>query len=506
LDVFLIKLDTDGNLVWWKILGGSLTDNVSGVIVDPAGNVVLGGLFTNTADFNPGLGSTQTFPLTSAGGSDAFVLKLTSDGDFVWARRWGGTGEDAIRDFALDAQGNVYSTGAYAGTVDFDPDPATTFNLTSQASFEIYVARLNSDGSFGWVVRDANLIDEHVSYSIRVDSGGSVYTSGDFRGTVDFGGSAATTLTSLGFKDVFLVKRNNSGVVQWARQYGGVQPELARGMDIDAANNVYITGQFASPLARFGDDVHTTLLSPIFNDDIFIQKVNDNGQHLATYQLGGNSMDRSAALAVDQLRGRIHVTGQFGGMADFDPGPAAFQLSSTGLFSMFLAQVAQGPQPLMTLSNLTVSENSGVQVVGNIAVTGLPQGTFAAMSVIGDPTGAFFIANGQLVADTSLLDFETMPKVEVMIRLNAASGARVDQLFTVQVLNNLERPIIAPLANASPAAGADFTQSGSFSDPDSSSWTATVNYGDGGGAFDHLFRCAGELNSDSFDEEGNWLM
>ena len=104
------------------------------------------GSFQGTADFDPGAG---TFNLTSAGDYDIFISKLDSSGNFVWAKSLGGTGYDVSYGIALDSGGNVYTTGSFSGTVDFDPG-AGTFNLTSAGTGDIFVSKLDSNGNFVW--------------------------------------------------------------------------------------------------------------------------------------------------------------------------------------------------------------------------------------------------------------------------------------------------------------------------------------------------------------------
>ena len=144
--------------VWARAMGGrgSGISSASGVALDAGGNVYTGGFFEGTADFDPGPG---TFNLTSAGrAGDIFVSKLDTAGNFIWARAMGGPSPreeqllpnpNSASGVALDGSGNVYATGTFEGTVDFDPGPGT-FNLTSAGSVDIFVLKLDSTGSFVW--------------------------------------------------------------------------------------------------------------------------------------------------------------------------------------------------------------------------------------------------------------------------------------------------------------------------------------------------------------------
>ncbi|MDQ1256134.1 MAG: hypothetical protein QG656_730, partial [Candidatus Hydrogenedentes bacterium] len=145
IDVFVSKLNSTGVFVWAKAMGGTGNDFGEGIAVDSAGNVYTRGRFLGTVDFDPGAG---IFNLTQAGSSDLFVSKLDSGGNFVWAKRMGGSSIGDGDGIAVDSAGNVYTTGWFLGTVDFDPGPGT-FNLTS-AGNDIFVSKLDSAGNFVW--------------------------------------------------------------------------------------------------------------------------------------------------------------------------------------------------------------------------------------------------------------------------------------------------------------------------------------------------------------------
>lgn len=126
-DIFISKLDILGNFVWAKQIGESSTDVGTSIVVDDSGNVYSAGYFYGVADFDPGSGTTN---LTSAGAYDEFVLKLNTSGNFIWAKNMGGMATDIAKSIAVDVAGNVYTTGQFQGTADFDPNSGI-LNLTS---------------------------------------------------------------------------------------------------------------------------------------------------------------------------------------------------------------------------------------------------------------------------------------------------------------------------------------------------------------------------------------
>src|SRR5690606_23904636 len=134
-----------------------------------------------TVDFDPGVG---VYNLTSLGYDDIFIQKLDSNGDFLWAKRMGSTGSNIGHSIAVDTAGNVYTTGTFGGTVDFDPGVGT-FNLTSAGGVDIFIQKLDSNGDFLWAKRMGGIGREQGS-SITIDALGNVYTTGSFEEEVDF--------------------------------------------------------------------------------------------------------------------------------------------------------------------------------------------------------------------------------------------------------------------------------------------------------------------------------
>jgi len=176
-DVFVSKLDASGNLVWAKSFGGTGTDAGNSVAVDGSGNVHITGYFQGTADFDPGDGTTD---LTSAGEQDVFVSKLDASGNLVWAKRFGSTDYDVGWSVAVDGSGNVYTTGYFQGTVDFDPGAGIT-NLVSAGQSDVFVSKLDASGRLMWAKRFGGT-DGDAGVSVAVDGSGNVHTTGSFYG------------------------------------------------------------------------------------------------------------------------------------------------------------------------------------------------------------------------------------------------------------------------------------------------------------------------------------
>ncbi len=179
-DIYLCKLNSSGNFVYARQMGGTANDIGEHVAVDAAGHAYTTGSFRGTADFDPGPG---VVPLSSAGAEDAFVVRLDAAGNLVWARQLGGAGSDIGRGLALDTNGFVYTMGPYVGTSDFDPGPGE-FNLTSGGGSAVFISKLDANGNFSEAVHlQGGVVD---GFGVAVQGSGRVYTTGGFTGTADF--------------------------------------------------------------------------------------------------------------------------------------------------------------------------------------------------------------------------------------------------------------------------------------------------------------------------------
>ena len=369
-DIFVSKLDSAGNFVWAKRMGGAADEWEQGndIIVDVTGNVYITGVFYGTADFDPG---PETFNLTSAGYCDIFVLKLDNAGNFVWAKRIGGAGPDTGQGIAVDGAGNVYTTGLFQVTVDFDPGPGT-FNLSAVGGTDIFVSKLDSAGNFVWAgIMGGNNFNS--GSEIAVDGVGNVYTTGSFQDTVDFDpGTGTFNLTSAGGSDIFVSKLDSAGDFVWAESMGGAGPDFGLGISVDGVGNVYTTGFFQST-ADFDPSAGTFNLSSAGDYDIFMSKLDSAGDFVWARSMGGVDLDEARDIAVDGA-GNVYTTGCFRDTVDFDPGAGTFNLVSAGEDDGFVLMLDSAGEFVLAESMGGAGDSNGygitVDDAGNIYTTG----------------------------------------------------------------------------------------------------------------------------------------
>ncbi len=270
-EVFISKLNTNGEFVWAKQLNGSLSNIGYGIICDTTGNVLLTGYFAGTVDFDPG---TTVNQMVSSGDTDIFILKLSSAGSFIWAKQLGGVNQDYGMAITTDNNGNIYTTGFFQTIADFDPHSATTYNISTKGNRDIYISKLTADGEFAWVKQIGGTGDDRGT-ALHVDNGGNVYAAGYFASTADFNiESCPLEYASYGLIDAFVVKLNNLGELAWVKQIGGSGNDYVYGLTSDLNGELYSTGGFATT-AGFNAVDAPIYLTAKGESDAFIYKVFD---------------------------------------------------------------------------------------------------------------------------------------------------------------------------------------------------------------------------------------
>lgn len=201
-DVFVSKLDPDGNFVWGKQIGGVNLEQAYGIAIDISGYIIVTGYFNGICDFDP---SPAAYNIVALGDEDIFITKLDIAGNFVWAKQVAGALSEFSNAIVTDAAGNIYLTGYFYGTTDFDPGSGV-YSIPNKGSSDIFVSKLDGDGNFRWAVSMGGAGTDWSS-SLFLDTSGNIYTTGYFDNLADFDiGPGQYILNTLGNKDVFVHK------------------------------------------------------------------------------------------------------------------------------------------------------------------------------------------------------------------------------------------------------------------------------------------------------------
>lgn len=310
-DIFVAKLDAEGNFLWAVRAGGNGYDRAFAISADSLGNTYITGYFEDTAGFG-------SHTISSAGITDVFVAKLDNAGNFLWAKRAGGLLEASGRGIDLSVEEDLYITGQFRGTAYFGEH-----EITSSGDQDVFVAKMDANGNFLWSMH-AGGPDRDESYGISADNAGGINVTGIFSDIADFGD---TNLICQGERDIFITRLDTSGNFIWARRAGGMGIDYGLAVDCDYYGSIYITGSFEGT-AGFGE---YNLVSHGMTD-LFLARLNQQGEFQWACSAGGTLREEGSGIYARGFR-EILLTGYYEGNAQFgDTG-----LSSAGQPDIFIA-------------------------------------------------------------------------------------------------------------------------------------------------------------------------
>ena len=284
-------------------LGGTDNDGAYAVATDAAGNVYVTGQMTAPLDLGGGL-------LSTAGMSDFYVAKFDSNGQHLWSKSFGGTGNDGAFGIALDRSGNVWVGGSFYGSITLGGNM-----LTSAGNGDLFLLSLGgSDGAYRAAYRYGGGGDDYIS-AIAVDSTGSILATGGFAGSTTYGGA---TLTSAGRTDGFLLKVSATGSHQWSLRFGDVDDDTGGGVVIGAGDQVNLVATFIGSADVGGGKISAVNMAAA---DILVARFGSDGSHVWSKGAGARSDALLPSIAIDG-EGSLLLTATYDG--SFSMGGAIF--------------------------------------------------------------------------------------------------------------------------------------------------------------------------------------
>lgn len=337
-DGYLRKLSANGTFLWVKTFNGLSNQQCFDLCIDPFQNIYVCGSFCNTVDFDPGPGVVNKSAVLS-NFEDIFILKLNPNGDFLWVKTFGGNFANNDRAFNIcaDHNGDVYVSGIFKDSIDFDPGP-NIHTVSSTINFSNYLLKLNGNGDFLWFEHVENTSNFNNVAEITIDDLNNVYFSCAFKDSIDIDpGSNTFMLYSHGGIDGFLQKLNSNGQFLWAVNLGGVQNDFIRSLKTDHANNILLSCIYRDVMDMDpGSAVHNTALFGA--DDVSIIRLSSTGQYQWGVFFGGSQSDWCFGFDIDSI-GNIYCTGYFGSSVDFDPGINTSLLVADGITESFIQKL-----------------------------------------------------------------------------------------------------------------------------------------------------------------------
>jgi len=310
-NIFIVKYDSSGNVLWAKCTEGTGTYHnlARSVSVDASGNVFITGYFESPVITfgsitltNNTVGMCSPYPC-----SYAFVAKYDANGNALWAKSFLGGGTTASMGISTDGSGNAFITGYFWGFTLILGIDTLAHHYTGP---HLFIAKYDSNGNLIWGKTEGiNDISGPRGYAVSTDNAGNVFLTGHFGSSMTLGSHTLTTTN----QKIFIAKYDAGGNVLWAKCPIGPGWSSGYSVDTDINGNASITGFFTDSTLTFGS---TTLVNnggscfQISCADVFIAKYHANGNPLWVKSAGGNAWDQGFSLTTD-LASNTFITGQF---------------------------------------------------------------------------------------------------------------------------------------------------------------------------------------------------
>ncbi|MCB0477684.1 MAG: T9SS type A sorting domain-containing protein [Crocinitomicaceae bacterium] len=236
-DIYIVKLQSTGDLMWCRHFGGNYA-TIEDMSVDEDDHIYLCGGFSDTVDFDPGLGVANRI---TDGSTDAYALKIDENGNYENVISFGGSGSEYCSEIEITAYGRIIVAGTYDGTVDLDPGPNT--NLFSSINGpDCFVLSLDQNANSVWsMVLEGD--GQAQIYEMNKDSLDDIYLSGSFDGIVDMDPDIGVNNFSTTGSDPFIMKLDTNGNQHWVFSYGTGYESMTSTV-IERPDVIYVQGRF----------------------------------------------------------------------------------------------------------------------------------------------------------------------------------------------------------------------------------------------------------------------
>ncbi len=457
--IYLAAYDANGAVLWARLAANGVVIDVNGLTRDPSGHITIVGQYLGSAAF----GDAAPVTVTSGGDHDVFIARFTSTGDLDWVRSFGGAGYDFGIGISHDANGNLYATGdlhygSFSGSaskvyvVKYAPngdqlwlklppdysnfhigngiqtdDAGNSYvvgNFFDSITFDpvtinagniesnFFLAKVDADGNGVWAVPGGAGSGYCGGRAVDIDAAGNAYITGDFHGTIDLGSLSISSSPS----ETFVAKCNSDGVFLWANHAEGPGSCFSRAIAVDGAGSCFLSGVFNTSIF-----FNATELIPTSTSDMFVTKVDGAGEF--TWATAAHS---TTGIGVGGMKANglgVFIAGAISGTTDFG---GSIQLVSGAASDVFAARLhdddtgveeSDGSSPLRIFPN---------PAGDHIRITGIAANELCS---IYDVRGV--LVRMTMVDDTRPIDISSLRPGEYFIRLPRGGNSRgyVEQRF-----------------------------------------------------------------------------
>ncbi len=466
LDIFVVKYDIFGNVLWAKRFGGASDDAAAGIVADKAGNVYITGYF-----FSPSVtfGSAILVshgPTTGLLQGQEFLVKFNSSGDVMWAKTTSLSYDTEAGGTCLstDEEGYIYEAGYFWSATLTIGSYVLTNSGPPGITNDMFIAKYDHAGNVIWAKSAGGTLND-ICYSVSADRSGSVLLTGKFSSPVLHFGSIS--VTNRGKQDAFMVKYNvASGNEVWGKGIGGTNVEIGEGIFADTIGNVYVTGLFYSSTLISGVD---TLTNPdTLSSALFLNKYNATGDELWSKTIIGKGAAGKAVFADKQ--GNIFLLGLYSDTAivGTDTLLTSYNVNGIGQYHLFTAHYDSAGNVVSSVNaggsrndygNGLAADNAGnIYITGSFTSPAIAFGSTTLTNTTTGLSGDMFVAKLHTGAGSSGTGLRYLAHNEPYIYPNPAStllhvvSGGTDHQMTITIYDPSGRVVSPPIVAEGKAA------------------------------------------------------
>ncbi len=342
-EAYYAKFNSDGICQWAKIITGIGSESTHSIAVDVNGFIYIAGSFTC-----PLLSINNNIEITNSGFEDSFIAKFDSEGICLWAEKIAGTGYDITKKIILDRLANIYIAGFFDSiSLDFNNNITLENNSSNTDGF---IAKYNPEGTCLWAEKIAGN-NRDITWSLALEENNfsnfynnisnylepNIWVIGSFKSTI-LHFNNGITLNNRGSEDAFFAKYNPSGDCILAEKIAGSLDDFTTGIMIDNEKNVFIAGDFSSPILYFNNDISLNNFGSDNTSDIFFAKYDINGNCKWAERISGSLNDNANGLTIDEYS-NIYLSGDFqSNLLNFNNGISLSLNSSEYYYDGYIAK------------------------------------------------------------------------------------------------------------------------------------------------------------------------
>lgn len=380
-DIFILKLDKNGNFIWVKTLGATgclfCHDSGNDIAIDSVNNIYVSGKFFGPTDFDPSPGGSQIEYSSNPWDDDDFLLKLDSSGDFQWVNAFSSNvGTGVTSELELNELGEIYFLTSYYDSIDADPSNVDLF-FESDGNYteNTLITKFDGSGDLFWAYSLQGGFNHAMDFII--DNNSNLLITGEFRDIVDFDPiTGVNELNSFGNNNAFILEldtdANLNFVLEFENNSGGIYPKAVYR---SSANDLIIAG-FHKGTSDFNPGINSNSETAVnTNGDGFIVRLDGSGNYQENFVFGTSGIYNDICTSVgEDNSGDLYFSGQYQNSVDFDPSPAVNSLTSNGLLNGFVLKTSSnldyidvfslGGSSVDGVGEIHIRENNEIYVFG----------------------------------------------------------------------------------------------------------------------------------------------